>query len=141
MQQVKVIFLDDACRFEKLEVGDWIDLRARKSLRLFEGQRLDIPLGVRMELPVGYEAWILPRSSTFDTWGIEMSNSMGIIDNSYRGEWHFSAIAHRFTKVNKGDRICQFRIALSQPRLLVTEVDRLSPSARGDNGFGSTGVA
>lgn len=139
---MKVRFLDDACRFEQTDIGDWIDLRCREDVVLFSGSkgRL-IPLGVSAELPEGYEAHILPRSSTFKNHGIIMTNSEGIIDNSYRGEWHFAAMnaSDHVVHIPKGTRICQFRLERKMPRLNVIEVDELSDSKRGANGFGSTG--
>jgi dUTP pyrophosphatase len=94
-----------------------------------------------MELPEGYEAHILPRSSTFKKFGIILSNSEGIIDNSFRGDndiWGFPAIALRPTTIYRGDRICQFRIVKKQPQVEFEEVESLGNDNRG--GFGSTGV-
>lgn len=100
-----------------------------------------IKLGVAMKLPEGYEAHIVPRSSTFKNYGILMANSMGIIDNSYCGdndEWMFPAFFTRKTVIHKGDRICQFRIEKKQPNIKFNVVDKLGNEDRG--GFGSTGV-
>ena len=99
-----------------------------------------IRLGVGMILPDGYEALVLPRSSTPYKFGIMVANSMGVIDNSYCGdadEWRFPAVALRDTVNRKGDRIAQFRIVENQPRLVFETVSNLKPQSRG--GIGSTG--
>lgn len=123
------------------KVGDWIDLRAAETVELRAGEFKLIPLGVGMILPEGYEAHIVPRSSTFKTWGIIQTNHMGVIDNSYSGDndqWRFPAYATRDTIIKKGDRICQFRIVENQPDFDIVEVEKLNDSSRG--GFGSTGT-
>lgn len=126
---------------EHKSYGDWIDLRAAETVELKQGEFRIISLGVSMRLPYGYEAHIIPRSSTFKNSGILLANSYGLIDNSYCGEddiWGFPAIAMRDTVVQKGDRICQFRIMQKQPKLVFAKVERLEGKSRG--GFGSTGV-
>lgn len=123
------------------KVGDWIDLRAAETVELRAGEFKLIPLGVGMILPEGYEAYIVPRSSTFKTWGIIQTNHMGVIDNSYSGDndqWRFPAYATRDTIIKKGDRICQFRIVENQPDFNIVEVEKLNDFSRG--GFGSTGT-
>lgn len=125
---------------EEIEGGDWIDLRAAETVELEKGEYANISLGVSMQLPVGFEAHVLPRSSTFKNYGIIMTNSMGIIDNSYCGDgdiWKFPAYAVRDTKIVAGDRIAQFRIVRKQPKLLF-EKAILGNDNRG--GFGSTGA-
>ena len=100
-----------------------------------------IPLGVAMELPKGYEAHIVPRSSTFKNFGIIQTNHMGIIDETYCGgsdQWYFPAYAVRDTRIQVNDRICQFRIVEHQPRISFEEVRELTGRDRG--GLGSTGV-
>lgn len=124
----------------KIAVGDWIDLRAAEDVTLSPGEYRLIRLGVGMILPNGYEAYVLPRSSTPNKFGIMLANSMGVIDNSYSGdcdEWKFPAIAIRETRIRKGDRIAQFRIMENQPRLCFTTVSHLNAESRG--GIGSTG--
>lgn len=126
---------------EHKEKGDWVDLRAAEDVELKQGEFKCISLGISMELPEGYEAHVLPRSSTFKNFGIILANGMGIIDNSYCGTediWGFPAIALRDTKIAFGDRIAQFRIVKKQPRLSFEQVDELSGTNRG--GFGSTGT-
>ncbi len=126
---------------KQLEKGDWIDLRAAENITMMRGDFKIISLGVSMKLPDGYEAHVLPRSSTFKNFGIIMANGMGIIDNSYCGTddvWGFPAIAVRDTEIHIGDRIAQFRIVENQPRVNIEIVSELSGANRG--GFGSTGV-
>ena len=128
-------------KIQKIAVGDWIDLRAAKTVPLFEGEYARIPLGVGMILPDGYEAHVLPRSSTPGKFGIIMANTMGIIDNSYSGdedEWKFPVVAFRDTVIEKGDRIAQFRIVKNQPCIEFETVEHLNSVSRG--GIGSTGI-
>lgn len=120
--------------------GDWIDLRASDTTSIKRGEFKLIPLGVGMILPKGYEAHIVPRSSTFKNFGIIQTNHQGVIDNSYSGdndEWKFPAYATRDTLITKGDRICQFRIVKRQPKIRFNIVDKLRDISRG--GFGSSG--
>ena len=127
-------------KIEKFPVGDWIDMRSAERVDMEAGQFRIISLGISMKLPEGYEAHVLPRSSTFRRWGILMTNSMGIIDESYCGErdiWGFPALAMRPTTIFKDDRICQFRIVKKMPEVKFTEVDNMIDPDR--NGFGSTG--
>lgn len=120
--------------------SDWIDLRTAEEITLKAGEFRLIPLGIAMALPEGYEAHILPRSSTFKNYGILQANTMGVVDCSYCGdgdEWRFSAYATRDVTVERGARICQFRIMENQPKLEFTAVAHLDGPDRG--GFGSTG--
>lgn len=131
---------EDVKRLEKIEKGDWVDLSTREDVWLMPGQSTLIPLGVCIELPKGYEAIVAPRSSTFKKYGITMTNSIGVIDETYCGdgdEWHFPALAHIETNIPKGTRICQFRIIEHQPEIEFEEVEVLGNENR--NGFGSTG--
>ena len=121
--------------------GDWVDLRAAETVEMKQGEFRIISLGVSIRLPNGYEANVVPRSSTFKNFGILMANSFGVIDNNYCGNddvWGFPAIAMRDTVINKGDRIAQFRIVQQQPKLVFAKVDDLNSKNRG--GFGSTGI-
>ena len=129
-------------RIEKINQGDWIDLRAAQDVEMKAGEFRVISLGVSMKLPEGYEAHLVPRSSTFKKWGVLQVNSMGVIDNSYCGDndvWGFPALAMRDTVIRKGDRICQFRIQKVMEPVEFVEVERLDAPDRG--GFGSTGMA
>lgn len=121
--------------------SDWVDLRSAATVELKKGDFALIPLGVGMCLPEGYEAHVVPRSSTFKNFGIIQTNHMGVIDSSYCGDddqWFFPALAIRDTVINKNDRICQFRIAKKQPDIEFITVSNLSDVNRG--GFGSTGI-
>lgn len=139
--KIKIKYLNKSIQhLEKIEKGDWIDLRSAETIELKQFEFKLIPLGVAMELPKGFEAHIVPRSSTFKTWGIIESNSMGIIDESYCGDndfWFFPAFAMRDTKIEKGDRICQFRIVEKMPFVEFEETEFLGNKNRG--GHGSTG--
>ncbi len=120
--------------------SDWIDLRAAQDIELKKGEFALIPLGVAMQLPEGYEAHVVPRSSTFKNFGIIQTNSMGVIDETYCGdndEWKMPVYAIRDTKIMLNDRICQFRIMKHQEEFDFIESDKLSEINRG--GFGSTG--
>lgn len=121
--------------------SDWFDLRAAETVELKAGEYKLIPLGIGMILPDGYEANIVPRSSTFKHYGVLQTNAFGVIDNSYSGDndqWCFPAYATRDTIINKNDRICQFRINKKQPTFDFEEVEHLNETDRG--GFGSTGT-
>ena len=139
---IKIKYLTpDLLPVQNIEGGDWIDLRAAEDVHLEKGQYYMIPLGVAMQLPEGYEAIVAPRSSTFKHFGILMTNSIGVIDESYCGdgdEWHFPAFATRAAYIRKNDRICQFRILRHQPEICFEEVETLGNKTRG--GFGSTGI-
>lgn len=127
-------------KLKKAEKGDWIDLRSAIDISLKKGDFALIPLGVGMVLPDGYEAHIVPRSSTFKNWKIIQTNSVGIIDNSYSGEndqWMMPVYAVEDTEIKKNGRICQFRILKKMPALEIQEVEHLNDVSRG--GFGSTG--
>lgn len=120
--------------------SDWIDLRASETVELKAGEFKLIPLGVAMELPTGYEAHVVPRSSTFKNYGVLQVNSCGIIDGSYCGDedmWRMPVYATRDTVIQKNDRICQFRIVENQPKIEFQQVASLKNENRG--GFGSTG--
>lgn len=139
---IQIKYFDkDLEKIEKIEQGDWIDLRVSETVELKAGEYKLIPLGVGMILPKGYEAHIVPRSSTFKNFGVIQTNHMGVIDESYCGEndqWRFPAYALRDTVIHKNDRICQFRIMKKQEQIEFDEVDSLNTISRG--GFGSTGV-
>lgn len=120
--------------------SDWIDLRAADNMSLKQNNFYLIPLGVAMKLPVGYEAHVVPRSSTFKNYGIIQTNSCGIIDETYCGnedQWYMPVFATRDTEIHMNDRICQFRIFEHQPAVEFIETEELDSQNRG--GFGSTG--
>lgn len=137
---IKIKYHADIPRIEVNPKGDWVDLRVAEDVEMNVGDFRLISLGVSMKLPEGYEAHVVPRSSTYKNWGIIQANHMGVIDNSYCGDndiWKFPAIAIRNTRIYKNERICQFRIVKKQPRLNFEIVDHLDDVDRG--GFGSSG--
>jgi dUTP pyrophosphatase len=140
--QIKIkYFNEELPKVSKITQGDWIDLRAAKTVELKQNEFGLIPLGIAMELPEGYEAHVVPRSSTFKNFGIIETNSMGVIDESYKGDndqWFFPAYALRDTKIEFGERICQFRIMEKMPEVEFVEVEHLGNDDRG--GHGSTGT-
>ena len=141
-EQIKIQYKDDTIERLKYIDGksDWIDLRAAEKIELKQGEFKLIPLGVAMQLPKGYEAHIVPRSSTYKNFGIIQTNHTGIVDESYCGPndwWYMPAYALRDTVIEKNDRICQFRIQKHQPEVVFEEVEALMGQDRG--GIGSTG--
>ena len=176
-QKILIRRLSATAKFPTIiKKGEWIDLTADRTIRFrapqsgtLKSRKINgeeeryrnvsfdlqyIPLGVAMKLPEGFEAHLLPRSSTPKGMGIMCANSMGIIDNSYSGnndEWKFPAIAIRDTTISEGERICQFRICLSQKAtvwqkikwLFTSEIELIEVSELLDEdreGFGSTGT-
>ena len=142
MEQIKIKYFTD--KIEKLAYidgkSDWIDLRASEEVTLKQGEFALVPLGVAMELPKGYEAHIVPRSSTYKNFGVIQANHCGVVDGSYCGDndmWRMPVIAMRDTQIHVNDRICQFRIMKNQPQILFEEVEHLEGKDRG--GFGTTG--
>lgn len=155
--KIKIKYFEGAKKLEKIAQGDWIDVYANEDVFIPKGEMRLIPLGIAMELPKRYEAHLAPRSSTFKRWGIIQTNHIGIIDNSYSGdndEWKYPAFClesrdileteeNGFTKVvsgtwiRKGDKIAQFRIMRTQPKIKFEEVEVLGNEDRGS--FGSTG--
>lgn len=138
--EIKIKYFTDIEKITKIEQGDWIDLRAAEDVALKAGEFKLIPLGVAMELPKGFEAHIVPRSSTYKKFGIIQTNHQAVIDESYCGDndqWFYPAYALRDTEIKKNDRICQFRIMEKQPKLDFIEVEVLNNKDRG--GIGSSG--
>ena len=142
MEEIKIKYFVDGIDPLCYVAGksDWIDLHAAEDVTLKAGEFRLIPLGVAIALPEGYEAHIVPRSSTFKNYGILQTNSMGVVDCSYCGDndqWRMPVYATRDVTIEKGARICQFRIMKNQPQLEFLTVDHLAGPDRG--GFGSTG--
>lgn len=120
--------------------GEWIDLHTAEDVELDTLEFRIISLGVSMELPKGYYAQVVPRSSTCKNFGVIMANSMGVIENDYNGDndiWGFPAVAIRHTVIPKGTRICQFCIVKQNEQVEFEQVEFLENENRG--GFGSTG--
>jgi hypothetical protein len=143
METIKIKYFTD--KIDKLCYiagnSDWIDLRVAEDVVIKKGEFRLIRLGVAMELPQGYEAHVVPRSSTYKNFGLIQTNHMGVIDESYKGdadEWKWPALAMRDTEVHVGDRLCQFRIMKHQPQINFLEVDSLENEDRG--GFGTSGT-
>ena len=140
MEQIKIKYFTD--KIDKLAnidgKSEWIDLRASEEVTLKQGEFALVPLGVAMELPKGYEAHIVPRSSTYKNFGVIQANHCGVVDGSYCGDndmWRMPVIAMRDTQIHVNDRICQFRIMKNQPEILFEEVEHLEGKDRG--GFGT----
>jgi dUTP pyrophosphatase len=168
--KIKVRLINPNCKFEFIDKGEWIDLRAAQTLTMWgpyantlNGGRTKrsvefdyqlIPLGFAMKLPKEFEATVNPRSGTFKNYNILMTNSQGVIDSSYSGtndEWKFPAVALKDTTIIEGDRICQFRIQPSQKASVWTKIKWLftnkiefeyvdSLDEEDRGGFSSTGV-
>lgn len=142
IEHIRIVYHSD--KIEKLRFiegkSDWIDLRSAERVEMKKGDWKLINLGVSMKLPEGYEAHVVPRSSTYKTWGLIQTNHMGVIDNSYSATddvWMVPMLATRDTVIEINDRICQFRIMKNQPQIVFDEVGSLGDESRG--GFGSTG--
>ena len=143
--KIKIKYLTD--NIEHIEIipkGDWIDLRCAEDITLEKGRFYQIPLGIAMELPKGYEAWLTSRSSMCKKFGIVHCDDLGVIDNSYNGDndqWFLPVIAVRDTTIHANDRICQFRIHKTMREeygeIEFDEVEVLGNPDRG--GLGSTG--
>ena len=165
-QKIKVKFFGEN-QLSVIKKGDWIDLTSRKDYNLIGPEIIKaedgkdnvqfntqtIPLGFAMQLPAGYEAVVVARSSTFKNFHIMATNAMGVIDNSYRGdddEWKFQCIAFTNSTIKTGDRICQFKIQLSQKATVCQKIKWLFTSkfefitvplfnCESRGGFGTTG--
>ena len=174
--KIKVKVLTEGCMPVINENGDWVDLKSAVDITIpapqsdvlkrktIEGERVGhrnveiptyyIPLGVAMQLPQGFEAIIDSRSSGPKKLGLFIPNGQGVVDNTYNGnndQWHYVCSPMRETTIEAGNRICQFRIQLSQKATMwqkikwlfsssvkIEWVDTLDGVNRG--GFGSTGV-
>lgn len=139
--EIKIKYFEEKCRLEKIDKGDWIDLRSAIDKEYVRGEFILIPLGVAIELPEGYEAHIAPRGSTFKNYGVIETNSVGVVDESYKGDndqWFMPVLAMRDGIIRKGERVGQFRIMEKMPPVTFTEVQVLGNTDRG--GHGSTGT-
>lgn len=139
-ESIMIKYVRGVDKIELVSEGDWVDLRCALDVKLSKGEFKLIPLGVCMKLALGYEALLIPRSSTFIKYGILQTNGVGLIDESYCGEddeWKFPAYATRDIEIPKNSRIAQFRIVKHQPTIVFNEVKYMLDNSRG--GFGSTG--
>ena len=147
--KIRIRYFDGATKLKKITKGNWIDVYSRKDIFIGQDERAMIPLGFALELPKGYEGHLAPRSSTFKTWGIIQTNSVGVVDDTYIGdndEWHMpvycldpkDSFEYKIgTWIHKGDKIGQFRIMEVMPEIEFEEVEFFNNTDRG--GFGSTG--
>ena len=138
---IKIKYHSDIYPIEKTDNGDWIDLRVAEDVALRAGEYTLISLGVSMQLPPGYEALVVPRSSTFKHWGVLQTNHCGVIDNSYCGDndvWMFPALATKDVLIKKNSRICQFRIQKKMDDISFETVEILGNPDR--KGIGSSGT-
>ena len=156
--KMRIKYFDGATKMEKIAKGNWIDVYSNADIFVPVGERAMIPLGFALELPQGWEGHLAPRSSTFKTWGIIQTNSVGVVDDTYIGDndqWHMPVYCLTANcKVNeneiptvdgrqgvwirKGDKIGQFRIMEVMPEIEFDEVESFGNADRG--GFGTTGV-
>ena len=146
-------YFDKATKLKKITKGNWIDVYANKDVFVKCGERAMVPLGFALELPEGWEGHLAPRSSTFKTWGIIQTNSVGVVDDTYIGDndqWHMPVYCLqgkdiesengeevKGTWIRKGDKIGQFRIMEVMPEIEFEEVESFGNKDRG--GFGTTG--
>lgn len=151
--KIRIKYFEGATKLNKIAKGNWIDVYSNKDVFVKVGDRGMIPLGFALELPNGWEGHLAPRSSTFKTWGVIQTNSVGIVDDTYIGDndqWHMpvyclqdknveviNGAEQRGTWIRKGDKIGQFRIMEVMPEIELEEVESFGNEDRG--GFGSTG--
>lgn len=151
--ELRIKYFKGATKLKQIKKGNWIDVYARKDVFVPEGERAMVPLGFALELPKGYEGHLAPRSSTFKTWGVIQTNSVGVVDDTYIGdndEWMMPVYClqgknevlrgtgrSKGTLIHQGDKIGQFRIMESMPQIVFNEVESLENEDRG--GFGTTG--
>ena len=150
---IRIKYFEGARKLEQIEKGNWIDVYANEDVFIPLGVAVKIPLGFALELPKGFEGHMLPRSSTYQRWGITSPHGEGIIDDTYIGDndqWHFFARCDearcykddkwdktKGTWIRKGDKIAQFRIQEAMPKVNFIEVETFGNPDRG--GFGTTG--
>ncbi|ELC8349990.1 deoxyuridine 5'-triphosphate nucleotidohydrolase [Clostridium perfringens] len=150
---IRIKYFDNATKLKKITKGNWIDVYANKDVFVKCGERAMVPLGFALELPEGWEGHLAPRSSTFKTWGIIQTNSVGVVDDTYIGDndqWHMPVYCLqgkdiesengeevKGTWIRKGDKIGQFRIMEVMPEIEFEEVESFGNKDRG--GFGTTG--
>ena len=151
--KIRIKYFEESTKLKKIAKGNWIDVYANKDVFVKVNERAMIPLGFALELPSGWEAHLAPRSSTFKTWGIIQTNSVGVVDDTYIGDndqWYMpvyclegknieliEGVEVKGTWIRKGDKIAQFRIMEVMPEIEFDEVESFGNSDRG--GFGSTG--
>lgn len=126
-------------KYEHIGEDVGLDLLSRENKILISGEWLLFKTGVKIGIPVGYGAFVNPRSGLALNEGVTVLNADGVIDPGYRGEVGVILINHSKLDfhVKRGDRIAQLMV-LKTPRVVWEEVDRLSDTVRGVGGFGST---
>lgn len=133
---------ESACVPTRAHYGDaGADLYSDEDAALQPDQRMAIRTGIAIAIPHGYAGLILPRSGLALKWGISVVNSPGLIDSGYRGEVKVLLINHGYESVRftRGSRIAQIVfVRVESPAF--QQAETLPDSARGDGGFGSTGV-
>ncbi len=145
--KLRIKYFEGATKLKKISKGNWIDVYANSDVFVPQGERAMIPLGFALELPRGWEGHLAPRSSTFKSWGIIQTNSLGVVDDTYIGDndqWHMPVfclkamdLKENGTWIRKGDKIGQFRIMEVMPEIEFEEVEYFGNDDRG--GFGTTG--
>ena len=152
--KIRIKYFEGATKLKKISKGNWIDVYACKDIFVPLNERSMVPLGFALELPEGWEGHLAPRSSTFKTWGIIQTNSVGVVDDTYIGDndqWHMPVYCLqgkdiesengeevKGTWIRKGDKIGQFRIMEVMPEIEFEEVESFGNKDRG--GFGTTGT-
>ena len=144
--KIRIKYFEGATKLKKISKGNWIYVYASKDIFVPLNERAMVPLGFALELPQGWEGHLAPRSSTFKTWGIIQTNSVGVVDDTYIGDndqWHMpvyclQAKHDNGTWIRTGDKIGQFRIMEVMPEIQFDEVESFGNCDRG--GFGTTGT-
>jgi len=141
MPTIKIELIDKECKPMRMREGDaCFDLRSRENYLLKPGEVGLIPVGIKTEIPLGYHAAVSARSSMAKK-GLLIANAPGIIDSYYRDEWKvllYNSTTRTF-KINKGDRIAQFRI-VKNVDFVLEEIDKVSLQKNRGVVFGSTGL-
>lgn len=152
--KIRIKYFEGATKLNKIKKGNWIDVYANDDVFVRLNERAMIPLGFALELPEGWEGHLAPRSSTFKTWGIIQTNSVGVVDDTYIGDndqWHMpvyclqakdveviDGVEEKGAWIRKGNKIGQFRIMEVMPEFELEEVECFGNEDRG--GFGTTGI-
>lgn len=152
--KIRIKYFEGATKLNKIKKGNWIDVYANDDVFVRLNERAMIPLGFALELPEGWEGHLAPRSSTFKTWGIIQTNSVGVVDDTYIGDndqWHMpvyclqakdveviDGLEEKGSWIRKGNKIGQFRIMEVMPEFELEEVECFGNEDRG--GFGTTGI-
>lgn len=136
--KIGIHYYDDMPELERH--GGCIDLASAEDVKLKKGDWYLLDLGVAIQLPEGYDALLLPRSSLYKNFKVLQTNTPGYIENEYFPDhWKLSIVALEDTEIHKGDRVCQFTVFKRMPEVKFETINDINPEdMRG--GFGSTGV-